>query len=63
MHTEMYKLDCSCGHTVEIPAGDPKAEPKKVTIKTGISDGLNIEIVSGLKKGEKVVERPPKEIS
>lgn len=48
---------------VEIPQADPKAEPKKVEIKTGISDGLNIEIVSGLKKGEKVVERPPKEIS
>jgi HlyD family secretion protein len=49
--------------TVEIPNADPKAEPKKVDIKTGISDGLNVEIVSGLKKGEKVVERPPKEIS
>jgi HlyD family secretion protein len=49
--------------TVEIPAAEPKAEPKKVEIKTGVSDGLNIEIVSGLKKGDKVVERPPKEIS
>lgn len=49
--------------TVELPGADPKAEPKKVEIKTGISDGLNIEIVSGLKKGDKVVERPPKEIS
>lgn len=48
---------------VEIPGSDPKAEPKKVEIKTGISDGLNIEIVAGLKKGQKVVERPPKEIS
>lgn len=49
--------------TVELPGGDPKAEPKKVEIKTGISDGLNIEIISGLSKGAKVVERPPKEIS
>lgn len=49
--------------TVEIPGAEPKAEPKKVEIKTGVSDGLNVEIVSGLKKGEKVVERPPKEIS
>lgn len=48
---------------VELPAADPKAEPKKVQIQTGISDGLNVEIVSGLKKGDKVVERPPKEIS
>ena len=42
---------------------DPKAQPKKVEIKTGISDGLNVEVLSGLKKGDKVVERPPKEIS
>ena len=48
---------------VEVPGADPKAEPKKVDVKTGISDGLNVEIISGLKKGEKVVERPPKEIS
>jgi HlyD family secretion protein len=48
---------------VELPSGDPKKEPKKTEIKTGVSDGLNIEIVSGLKKGDKVVERPPKEIS
>ncbi|MFL6248043.1 MAG: efflux RND transporter periplasmic adaptor subunit [Thermoanaerobaculia bacterium] len=48
---------------VEVPNADPKAEPKKVNVKTGISDGLNVEIVSGLSKGQKVVERPPKEIS
>lgn len=49
--------------SVELSTGDPKAAPKKVDIKTGISDGLNVEVVSGLKKGDKVVERPPKEIS
>jgi HlyD family secretion protein len=48
--------------TVEVPGGDPKS-PKKVDIKTGISDGLNVEVVSGLTKGQKLVERPPKEIS
>jgi len=48
---------------VEIPNSDPKAEPQKVDVKTGISDGLNVEITSGLKKGDKVVERPPKEIT
>src|SRR4051794_7030958 len=48
--------------TVEIPTADPKS-PKKVDIKTGISDGLNVEVVSGLTKGQKLVERPPKEIS
>jgi HlyD family secretion protein len=48
---------------VEVPNSEPKGEPKKVDVKTGISDGLNVEIVSGLSKGAKVVERPPKEIS
>lgn len=44
--------------------GESKGEPKtrKVEIQTGLSDGLNIEILSGLKEGEKVVERPPREI-
>jgi HlyD family secretion protein len=49
--------------SVELAAAGPKAEPKKIDIKTGVSDGLNIEVVAGLKKGDKVVERPPKEIS
>lgn len=48
---------------VEIPAADPKAQPKRLEVKLGISDGLNVEVVEGLKKGEKVVQRPPKEIS
>jgi HlyD family secretion protein len=48
--------------SVEVPGSDPKS-PKKVDIKTGISDGLHVEVLSGLKRGEKVVERPPKEIS
>ncbi|HYK41214.1 MAG TPA: efflux RND transporter periplasmic adaptor subunit [Thermoanaerobaculia bacterium] len=48
---------------VELPGADPKAEPKKVEIKLGISDGMNAEIASGLTKGAKVVERPPKKIS
>src|SRR5436190_4152400 len=47
---------------VELPGTDPKS-PKKVDIKTGISDGLNVEVLSGLTKGQKIVERPPKEIS
>ena len=49
--------------TVELSSANPKEQPKKVEIKTGISDGLNVEVLSGLKKGDKVVERPPKEIS
>jgi multidrug efflux pump subunit AcrA (membrane-fusion protein) len=32
-------------------------------VKTGLSDGIKIEVVEGLQEGEQVVERPPKEIT
>jgi HlyD family secretion protein len=48
---------------VELPSAKPKEEPKKTEIKLGISDGMNAEVLSGLSKGAKVVERPPKKIS
>jgi HlyD family secretion protein len=48
---------------VEIPGPSPDVEPKKVEVTVGVSDGMNVEIVSGLKQGDKVVERPPKDIS
>jgi HlyD family secretion protein len=48
---------------VEIPGADPKQEPKRVEVKLGISDGMNAEVLSGVRKGSKVVERPPKKIS
>jgi HlyD family secretion protein len=38
-------------------------KPKLVEVKTGISDGLNVEVMSGVKKGDRIVEKPPKEIS
>lgn len=34
----------------------------KVEVKTGLSDGLNIEILEGIKEGDLIVERPPREI-
>jgi HlyD family secretion protein len=34
----------------------------RLEIETGLSDGLNIEILSGLNEGDQVVERPPREI-
>jgi len=35
---------------------------EKKEIQTGLSDGLNVEIQSGLAEGEAVVDRPPREI-
>ena len=48
---------------IERPGKNPKDEPRKVEIKTGISDGLNIEVTEGVKKGDQLVQRPPKQIS
>ena len=47
---------------VEVPGDVPEAGPRKVPVTTGLSDGLNIEVVSGLKEGDKIVQRPPREI-
>jgi HlyD family secretion protein len=47
---------------VEIPGVGPEAEPQKIEIETGLSDGLNIEVVSGLEEGAEVVQRPPRDV-
>jgi HlyD family secretion protein len=44
---------------VEVPDGEAT---RKVEIRTGLSDGLNIEVLDGLEEGAMVVERPPREI-
>ena len=33
-----------------------------VEIATGISDGLNIEVTSGVQEGDKIVQRPPRDV-
>ncbi|ACE84231.1 efflux RND transporter periplasmic adaptor subunit [Cellvibrio japonicus] len=43
------------GHFVEIETGPQKFE--KRAVKTGLSDGINIEIVEGLKEGDKIKRR------
>jgi len=48
---------------VELPGAKDGDEPRKKEIKLGISDGMSVEVASGLEKGNKVVERPPKKIS
>ena len=48
---------------VEIPGDGPEAEPQKIAVELGLSDGLNVEILSGLAEGDQVVQRPPREIS
>jgi HlyD family secretion protein len=48
--------------TVRVEVQDSLGNIDFRDIEVGLSDGLNIEVVSGLALGEKVVERPPKEI-
>jgi len=45
---------------VELALGDKKTE--KRIIKTGLSDAMDIEVKEGLKNGDKIVEKEPKEI-
>jgi HlyD family secretion protein len=47
---------------VERPGEGPEAEPVKVAVELGLSDGLNVEIMDGLAVGDQVVQRPPREI-
>jgi HlyD family secretion protein len=47
---------------VEILGEGIDAEPEKVEIATGLSDGLNIEVVEGLAEGGQIVQRPPRDI-
>ena len=46
--------------TIEVQDSAGNIETRDVT--TGLSDGINIEIATGLEEGELIVERPPKEI-
>jgi HlyD family secretion protein len=48
---------------VEGPGEAPEAVPRKVPVEVGLSDGLNIEVVSGLAEGAQVVQRPLREIT
>jgi len=47
--------------TVEVP-GAKETEPVKKEVKVGLSDGIHIEVLDGLKQKDLVVERPPKKI-
>lgn len=41
---------------------DTLGQVRTQEVETGLSDGLNIEIVDGVAEGDKLVERPPKKI-
>jgi len=47
---------------VEVPGPTPESEPEKRAIQIGLSDGLQVEVVSGLAESDRVVQRPPRRI-
>ncbi len=51
------------GDSTFVEVKSSHGEITKKEIKTGLSDGINIEVTEGLEEGEEVVERPPKEIT
>ncbi len=50
------------GDTCTVERQDSAGIIDTVQIQVGLSDGLNIEIMEGLALGDKIIERPPKEI-
>lgn len=48
---------------VEVPSKSAGENARKVPVKLGLSDGLNVQVLSGLKEGDKVIQRPPKKIA
>jgi HlyD family secretion protein len=48
---------------VEIPGIGPEAEPVKVAVQLGLSDGISVEITEGLSAGDQVIQRPPREVT
>lgn len=48
--------------TAFVQLKNPAGSIEKKAIKTGLSDGLNIEVTEGLKEGDLLAEKPPKEI-
>jgi HlyD family secretion protein len=48
--------------SVEIPGATEKDPPVKKEIEPGLSDGINLQVASGLDEKDLVIERPPKVI-
>ncbi len=46
------------GDTAWVKVPGPDGKEQKRVIRTGLSDAINIEVLSGLKAGEKVLEKP-----
>ena len=47
---------------VELEPDVPDGEPAEREVEVGLSDGLQIEVVSGLEAGERIIERAPRDV-
>lgn len=50
------------GDTARVTVLGADGRREERVIETGLSDAINIQVISGLEQGEKVVEAPPREI-
>lgn len=50
------------GDTASVTVRLPNGQSEVRKIKTGLSDAINVEVLNGLKDGERVAEKPVKEI-
>lgn len=48
--------------TAYVTTQDSLGQQERKQIETGLSDGITIEVVSGLAEGDQVVEKPPKDL-
>lgn len=56
------RLVTTTDSTITVETQDSLGVITTRSIKTGLSDGINIEVIEGLDEGELLVERPPREI-
>jgi len=50
------------GDSAFVNVPDAEGKPQKRWIRTGLSDAINIQVMSGLREGERVLEKPTQEV-
>jgi HlyD family secretion protein len=50
------------GDSAYVEVANELGEPIELVVETGLSDGLQVEIIAGLEDSAQVIERPPKKI-
>ena len=56
LYESLALLPKGAGHVVQVPNAD--GTTREVEVQTGLTDGTNTEIVSGLSEGDSVIAAP-----